>query len=149
MLLNCTRVKHVYTTLQVTQIPRDGPRLLINAISRSGPYNGNVLQLLQRRSYQHLYNIRPPAAPYVGAGLGGTAGAGANCRWIGRLLNIRGGSNLSMRSRRNKSDFKTQAEAEAKPNKKTKPKLGDYKRLFSLIKLEKKALICMPSSYCS
>lgn len=146
MLLNCTRVKHVYTTLQVTQIPRDGPRVLINAIGRSGPYNGNVLQLLQRRSNHHLYNIRPPAAPYVGAGFGGTAGAGAgaNCRWTARLLNIRGGSNVSMKSRRNKSGFQTNEECTM--NKKTKPKLGDYERLFSLIKLEKKALLCMPST---
>lgn len=142
MLLNCTRVKHVYTTLQITQIPRDGPRILINAICRSGAHNGNVLQLLQRRSYNHLHKIRPKAG--VGTGAGGTAGAGtgtgANCRWPARLLNIRGG-NLSMKGRRHNSSSKT-----AEEPKKSRPKLSDYQRLFTLIKMEKKALLCMSSS---
>lgn len=139
MLLNCTRVKHVYTTLQITQIPRDGQRILINAICRSGAHNSNVLQLLQWRSYNHLHKIRSKAG--LGAGAGGTAGAGAgtaaNCRWTGRLLNIRGG-NLSMKGRRNNSNCKT-----AEEPKPSKPKHRDYQRLFTLIKTEKKALLSM------
>lgn len=144
MLLNCTRVKHVYTTLQITQIHRDGPRVLINAICRSGAHNGNGLQLLQRRSYNYLYKIRTKAGVGADAAAGGTAGAGssANCRWSARLLNIRGG-NLSIKGRRNNSGCK--AAEEPKPSK-SKPKLGDYQRLFTLIKTEKKALLCMASS---
>lgn len=144
MLLNCTRVKHVYTTLQITQIHRDGPRVLINAICRSGARNGNVQQLLQRRSYNHLYKIKTKGGVGADAAAGGTAGigSGANCRWTARLLNLRG-NNLSIKGRRNNSGCKVPEEP--KPTK-SKPKLGDYQRLFTLIKTEKKALLCMPSS---
>ncbi|EDV91770.1 ATP-binding cassette sub-family B member 10, mitochondrial [Drosophila grimshawi] len=70
MLLNCTRVKHVRTALQICQITRTVQR--------------NPLLLL-RRPFNQLCKIRTPPAPAVARSTGGST------KWVTYLLNFRRG----------------------------------------------------------
>ncbi|XP_030244972.1 ATP-binding cassette sub-family B member 10, mitochondrial [Drosophila navojoa] len=91
MLLNCTRVKHMCSTLRITQIPSAVPRFPINSSSIH-----NYLLRRQHHHHHHLYNIRPPAgrqllgSPSSPLSTGACGGAGARAsRWTARLLNVR------------------------------------------------------------
>ncbi|XP_023162303.1 ATP-binding cassette sub-family B member 10, mitochondrial [Drosophila hydei] len=90
MLLNCTRVKHMCTTLRITQIPCVVRRFPMNSSSIH-----NYMLRRQHHHHHHLYNIRPPAGRQLLSSPSsslptGSVGAGVrSSRWTARLLNVR------------------------------------------------------------
>ncbi|EDW66259.1 ATP-binding cassette sub-family B member 10, mitochondrial [Drosophila virilis] len=126
MLLNCTRLRHMCTTLRVSRLPCAGPSLTTSPYSI---YNNLLRQplLLLRRPHHHLFNIRPPATPAAKRQLLGS-------RWAGRLITVR----RCLSGRAKGKALVTKAEAQQSLIKLAK---SEYRHLLHLVKNEKWSIL--------
>jgi len=143
MLLNCTRLKHVCTTLRVSQIHCMGTRIPINSISIHNELLRQPLLLL-RRPYHQIFRIRQPAAAaarqllnstgsttFKSASVGSRFAAHVQC--LRRFLTTKKSGALPQHARR----------VSTPPAKKFRMGKTEYKRLYGLIKTEKWVLLGM------
>ncbi|KAM8719981.1 hypothetical protein ACLKA7_006097 [Drosophila subpalustris] len=141
MLLNCTRLKHVCTTLRVSQIHSTGTRIPISLISIHNEFLRQPLLLL-RRPYHQLFRIRQPAAAaarqllLTTTAATATGGASALSRWAVRLQCIR-----RCLTTKKAGALVKNARGVSTPAKRVRMGRTEYKRLYNLLKTERWVLL--------
>ncbi|XP_062139294.1 ATP-binding cassette sub-family B member 10, mitochondrial isoform X1 [Drosophila sulfurigaster albostrigata] len=150
MLLNYTRLKHVCTTLRVSQIPCNGIRYIsfssLNLHNNCGLLRQPLLQLLIRphRPYHQLFRLRQPAATAARQLLGSSSSTVASSsslsvfgsRWSSRLLYLR-----RCLTTKAKGALTKNARGVTTPARRIKMGKSEYMRLYNLIKTEKWVLL--------